>query len=657
MQYRPLDDTKNEIRVLKFLDVSSPVSTEDSIQCYIEHVPLEYSPHFQPRQENLQCQTDPVVWDVFTECVDLRDSTLEKSTLNETKYLSTIPNHNHTSDFRYTWGDFEALSYTWGEGGNKGSICVNGMDNAVPINLENALRALRDLPETRLGMYYWVDLLCINQDDKKEKNKQVKRMKDIYGRARAVIVWLGQEEQTDSHAVEIMRFICRNPCMKDLIQFPEYMPSRAQSALVAFTRKTYWTRSWIIQELAMNHNSTLILCGKFKLTRRMIRLGALCCRELLEITEILDYLSDDDLWQETQSLANRMYALVKFAFKPNVGIELSIVLSLIRWSKATIDKDKVYSILGLIDPGISADLIPDYFLSEQQVFTDFTKSVIKNSGNLHHIILGGIPDIKGWPSWVPDWRQPFLLKHIRYLRPFKASGDLPAKFRFEKGEEIENLLICNEFYVDVVDKVATETSQIGHFTRSSTDSNRYGDLTRQSIHQTMLLDCHGVTEEPLFEIPWIQNCDEYSASNNPFVDQEWIKLFQSRNYKQFHKFRENNKHFHIGGRSFQSLFPQSAGKNSDVSRISDALLAALVSLMQRSLITTKTGYLGLTPTTIHAGDVVAILLGSQIPTILRPVSDTRFQFVGECYIHGLMDGEILPHAFDEDVFEREFVLC
>ncbi|EUC29241.1 hypothetical protein COCCADRAFT_40367 [Bipolaris zeicola 26-R-13] len=638
MQYRPLDDRKNEIRVLRFLDVSSPVLAEDPLECSIEHVPLEYCPLFQPLQENLQTQAGPVVWDVFTECVDLRDSTLEQTITHEAKNLGTTRNHKQTSGFRYTWGDFEALSYTWGDGDNKRRICVNGNDIDVPTNLENALRALRGLPETRLGMCYWVDSLCINQQDEKEKNKQVKRMKDIYGRARAVVVWLGQEEETDSLAVEIMRFVCR----KEMLQPRWYLLSSARYALVAFARKTYWARCCIIQELAMNHNSTLLLCGKFKLTRRMIGLGVLCCQNLLETTDVLDYQPDDDLWQDTQALVNRLYCLLILAFKPDVGIE------------ATIDKDKVYSILGLVDPAISADIIPDYSLSEQQVFTDLTKSVVRESGSLDYIRFGGIPEIKGWPSWVPDWRRPFLLRHVRCYRSFKASGDIPAKFRFEDREESESLLICNGFYVDVVDKAVTETSQIGHFTRSITDSNRYGTLVRQAIHQTMLLECPDVTEELLFEIPWMQNSDEYPASNDPLADQEWLKILQSRYHKFFHKFRENNKNFTIGGQSFQSLFPQSVKRNSDISKISEAVIEAGFCLTKRILITTKTGYLGLAPIMIHAGDVVAILLGSQIPILLRPVGDNRFQFVGECYVHGLMDGEILS---DEDVAHQEFVLC
>ncbi|EUC49811.1 hypothetical protein COCMIDRAFT_83693 [Bipolaris oryzae ATCC 44560] len=659
MKYRPLDDTKNEIRVLRFLDVSNPVSAENPIKCSIENVPLEYSPHFQPRQESRQGQIDPVAWDVFTTCVDLRDSTLEQTTLDKATYIGISQNHTHTSHFRYAWGDFEALSYTWGKGGKTKRIRVNEVDIAVPTNLENALRALRDLQETRLGMCYWVDWLCINQEDRGEQNKQVKRMNDIYGRARAVVVWLGQEEETDSDAVKTMRFLCRNPCHEDILKLPRDLLLDAWPALFAFTKKIYWTRSWIIQELAMNHNSTLLLCGKFKLTRRMIRLGALYCQKFLKTTEEWDCRSDDYSGQDAWSLASRMHRLVSLAFNPSVGINLDHLSSLTRWAKASRDKDKVYSILGLLDPVISADVIPDYFLSEQQIFTDFTTSVVKNWGNPDYIMVGGIPTSEGWPSWVPDWRQPFLRYHIHYFRKCQASGDLQAIFRFEKGERSGCLLICSGFHVDTVDKVAAETSQIQHSMHLSNNTapNRYGDLIRQALHQTILLGYPGLREELLLRIPWIQEPDTYSVSANHFGDQERLKPFQSRNYKRFHKFRENNKYFQVGGQDLQSFFPQHPDRSPYNSKTAELMSLAFISLEQRTLITTTTGYLGLAPIAVQRGDVVAILFGSKCPIVLRPASDNRFQVVGECYVHGLMNGEILRHLSDGNVVQREFVIC
>jgi hypothetical protein len=55
---------------------------------------------------------------------------------------------------------------------------------------------------------------------------------------------------------------------------------------------------------------------------------------------------------------------------------------------------------------------------------------------------------------------------------------------------------------------------------------------------------------------------------------------------------------------------------------------------------TQQGYIGLGPFILRPGDVVCVFYGSRVPFILRPVGD-RFQFLGECYLHGIMNGEAL----------------
>lgn len=51
------------------------------------------------------------------------------------------------------------------------------------------------------------------------------------------------------------------------------------------------------------------------------------------------------------------------------------------------------------------------------------------------------------------------------------------------------------------------------------------------------------------------------------------------------------------------------------------------------------GYLGLALQDVENGHVVCVLNGSQYPVILRPLSDDLFEFVGNCFVLGLMKGE------------------
>ncbi|PMD45559.1 hypothetical protein L207DRAFT_508410 [Hyaloscypha variabilis F] len=97
---------------------------------------------------------------------------------------------------------YEALSYSWGGNILDKLIQLNGLDFRVTKNLEAALRALRKDDEDR---YLWVDAICINQADVRERNREVLRMRKIYEVAHRVVVWLGQEKDTTGVAIQHLK--------------------------------------------------------------------------------------------------------------------------------------------------------------------------------------------------------------------------------------------------------------------------------------------------------------------------------------------------------------------------------------------------------------------------------------------------------------------
>jgi hypothetical protein len=75
----------------------------------------------------------------------------------------------------------------------------------------------------------------------------------------------------------------------------------------------------------------------------------------------------------------------------------------------------------------------------------------------------------------------------------------------------------------------------------------------------------------------------------------------------------------------------------------------------RSFIITSKGYLGIAPIKTKAGDLVCVLDRGIVPFVLRDAVDSEgrslghYNFVGESYIHGIMDGEATRQAGEEDV--------
>jgi hypothetical protein len=87
---------------------------------------------------------------------------------------------------------YQALSYVWGSTRVMRNILVNRTKFPVTVNLESALRHLREhnrhVSEEAM---FWIDALCINQRDVEERTQQAQLMGDIYRRCRQVVVYLG----------------------------------------------------------------------------------------------------------------------------------------------------------------------------------------------------------------------------------------------------------------------------------------------------------------------------------------------------------------------------------------------------------------------------------------------------------------------------------
>jgi hypothetical protein len=77
----------------------------------------------------------------------------------------------------------------------------------------------------------------------------------------------------------------------------------------------------------------------------------------------------------------------------------------------------------------------------------------------------------------------------------------------------------------------------------------------------------------------------------------------------------------------------------------------------KKLIRTSRGYLGLAPASAKAGDLICILYGCSVPVILAqlaPEVPRSYLLRGDCYVHGMMDGEALSVQKEHILPSRSF---
>ena len=83
---------------------------------------------------------------------------------------------------------YAALSYVWGDPASTTTVICDGTIQAVTHNTRDALAAVwKAHPSEQI----WVDALCIDQNNLREKSYQVSLMGDIYWLADHVFIYLG----------------------------------------------------------------------------------------------------------------------------------------------------------------------------------------------------------------------------------------------------------------------------------------------------------------------------------------------------------------------------------------------------------------------------------------------------------------------------------
>jgi hypothetical protein len=136
---------------------------------------------------------------------------------------------------------YEALSYVWGDPKNTLPVLMHGQRFEVTVNLHAALLRLRNHAMQRI---LWVDAICINQVDQKEKEHQIQAMAKIYGQANRVVVWLGEAADGSDEAIEQLRVTGDNtPSAPIRERGPISGPT------LALLQRPWFRRIWVKQQL------------------------------------------------------------------------------------------------------------------------------------------------------------------------------------------------------------------------------------------------------------------------------------------------------------------------------------------------------------------------------------------------------------------------
>ena len=575
--------------------------------------------------------------------------------------------------------DYETLSYVWGDPNLSNEIIANGSVIKITENLYTALRYLRSPDVPRV---IWADGICINQLDLDERSCQVQMMGDIYRKAKGVQIWLGEAEDIVSDtensvrpefwayehivrrfteflrseqllntfsplapaedstleanipgAINIMELLATGHHFYEMPFFKGVSPESIEScpvwflsmrSLVAILSRPWWTRVWTVQEAMLSAQATVHI-GEYQaplslflsLFQYIEKHESGCCR----VARLL-WCGNLDIAVFLNMASSHIGGLLR---SNDDGLEGKITLLralLVASTRKALDpRDHVYALHGVL---YSKDRLikPSYEARVDEVFANATKVLFDEAKSIDELsyALGVEPgNAHELPSWVCDWTRPDRSTIPRYF--YQASNGE----QFETKQTARRILAVEVCKIDLISTTKSLTS-IPVFERSLTEEvdclerwlSAVDSDNRCAFWTTILLGAVS-----------LEGGDRRILPEDLITIETWWEIAQSAK-------KEGR------GKPFLD------GRDRDLVRVA-GLIGNSVRAYKFWL--TSKGFLGMGPQTLEKGDEVFVAKGSRVPLIFRPIENTIAQnfgisghergylFVGQCYLHGFMDGE------------------
>lgn len=632
---------------------------------------------------------------------------------------------------------YVALSYVWGDASRTRTIMLDGEIFSITSNLHEAMLQLRQETDVLL---LWIDAICIDQSNIEERSQQVSLMREIYTNALLVTVWLGPETNNSHLAVQLIHTWSQamvestdldSTSLTDEIDFSflshmeEPFPKNAWNAVLELFERPWWTRIWVIQEVAVSKKASF-LCGSDIISLAEMLLVTTFWQALrdMESSTPLDLKGQISVVRFQEHLLHFVHAW-QYASEDSSSEKVSIVdlLHQTQHYGATDPRDKIFALLG-IDQVHDIPIKPDYSKPVEIVYTEATSAIIKAKGNLGVTRTAGIGIIEreilrspltlDVPSWVPDFRARYTpsVSIRNSLSTFNASKDTKTVPHF--SSDLRTLyvsgIICD--LINGVEWPEPEDSVMGRFAKLALDrpyTHPTGIPQHQAFFRTLILDSSGFgygkpeftdeeakqrffelvvgfmryaeylgpenrLESPdsliLHQYPADLFLDTMGSLPDPSDGVDWSLQWNDPKIGILSHFARWCRQF-TGSTELDTLESVSnlfLGRPGSKSRIewpdldlsddeNDQLLmrfakAIAESICYRSCFITPKGYMGVGPEGTQLNDLICVPYGSDIPWVIRP-QEGCYLLVGECYVYGMMNGEMLDEVqHDRLVVER-----
>lgn len=569
---------------------------------------------------------------------------------------------------------YEAVSYLWA-GINEAQQMMGaevklkdfeGIYHSIPTksNLYNALRSLRHPTHPR---QFWVDALCIDRRNTVEKDRQIAMKRFIFHNATNLCFWLGE----DANSKIALNFI---PKILDLTGIDKLVQDDSSIdgwvAFVALLKNAVFSRLWLVQEVAVAQNVTLH-CGQLAIhygdlvdavamfvsfRDNISQLFRQCKKNHKELTDRKVRMAESFIDLSTNALrvtSSRIHRLLSLEELVSQLIDLN----------ASDPRDRIFSVLAIAKDGLkleedtlmeasprrarqNGEIRIEYRRTTLEVYQDFVVHALQRSQSLDLICRHWASSVSEKDASLPTWVRPL---HSSLQAPFdsnisertsadslvglpdhndyNASRGKAASFRFVESFRNFKSIYAKGMCVDSIYRIGPRASE-GIIPYEWLDELggclNVGDNVPEDFWRTLVAD-----RGP-------------NGSNAP----SW-----------YHRAFLYCLH-HLtptGDINTNRLIDECENESSLVVNFLQRVQSVIWN--RKFLVSRDQSWIGLAPMAAQVGDIIVVLYGCSVPVVLRPQKSggSFFQLVGECYVHGIMDGEALEGESFSNI-EEEFEL-
>lgn len=585
--------------------------------------------------------------------------------------------------------EYIALSYTWDrpepldhdptfQPDKIWRLNCNGGFIEVRQNLFDFLQQVRRAGSNKST--FWIDAICINQKDNKEKSEQVLRMGQIYAASSQVWIWLGSRPISTEAQQILEEFI---PALLEDCQNRKYdyrfyrsidiLDEKSSNVIIQAigyekwamwknTNKKYWAlfhrnwfaRGWTVQETALQASKyCYVLVGSCVIPWEVFLnfskfLGLAHWQGGMEWAVGFAYT-----WRRLN--ANRLFGMVNF---PQVHISLDAITSKQKWymkSLAMIEsmremsvkdpRDTIYAYLGIIlqnkPPSVENTIVPDYTVNVELLYRNFATVMLQNIPNLRVLALVRHSQGRGYsmlPSWVPDFSDlpittPYLdydtskMRHQSMNKP-----EISGNCLILRGAQFA--AICSDDQSD--EKSADSLHQLITYSFLSGGRADSGYCAREAVwrgvmeHKWRAPESLGKPLKPRIRL-WLlrRTWDLYHRG----ALQESLSVLLAR-VADYHNLKEWLPTLE------EVMRPDKPSQDEEVENLVNQ------GFIGRRLYYMTSGRIGIGPASLRSGDQVWIFESGQVPFVLRQNDDGETHtLLGTTYVHGIMYGEAITDEF------------